>query len=96
MSAVVRALSNDGNQMQQTQAAADVDMNTVFKQEEPKKTVFAEVSQGGIKPFLFKHKKSIAKIIFIFLYFILGCVYYNNTIGWTVLESVYFLTVSSK
>lgn len=86
MSAVVRALSHDG------QAHPDPELNveTVFKEPEPVKDFF----NGGILPFVMLHKKSIFKLIVVFLYYIIGCIYYNANMEWDALDCIYFITVS--
>ena len=86
MSAIVRALSNDGA----SGPDPNLDVNTVFKDPAPVK----DFLNGGILPFLTKHKKSIFKLVVVFLYYVVGCIYYNANMEWDALDCIYFITVS--
>ena len=88
MSAVVQALSEEGNNVPNE----NLNVETVFKEAEPEKKLL----EGGTLPFLKKHQKSIFRLFIIFLYYMVGCLYYNANMEWDALECIYFITVSSK
>jgi hypothetical protein len=87
MSAVIRALSQDGHQHKHDR---EVNVSTIFQEKPPPKGFF----EGGMVPFLTKHKKSLLKILVIFLYYVIGCLYYNANMEWDALDCIYFITVS--
>lgn len=88
MSAIVKALSHD---FDNSMPDPDLDVDKIFKTPEPEKRLI----DGHLFPFLKKHKKSIFKMFVVFLYYLIGCIYYKRNMDWDVLDTVYFITVSS-
>ena len=87
MSQVIKSLSNADQY-----SNPELNVETVFKEPPPP----PENVQESTVFFLQKHKKSFAKIVLCVLFYVIGCAFYRENMGWDTLDSIYFITVSSK
>lgn len=87
MSAVILSLSRDG------QADPDPELVSQSVNQEPE-ALHKPPFYGAFLSFAVLHKTSIMKLILVFLYFVIGCIFYRTNMEWDTLECIYFITVS--